>query len=84
MKLKFFGKKKDTYKTTENSTNTGSETLKTISKIQELLYDDAFEIQGVQTEFYYSNGYWYKGIGKNKFIFLGKDVMFAGEQNFKA
>lgn len=33
---------------------------------------------------YYSNGYWYQSVGNNEFVFIGKDVMFADEPNFKA
>lgn len=83
IKLKLFGKKK-----TENTGNTGLEKLKLpdiLKEMEDLLYENSFEIREYyDCGFYYSNGYWYKSNGKGKFLFLGKDSMFAGEENFKA
>lgn len=83
IRLKLFGKKK-----TENTGDIGSEKLKVpdiIQQMEDVIYSDGFEISGYyDCGVYYSNGYWYKSNGKGKFLFLGKDAMFADEQNFKA
>lgn len=86
IKYRFFGKKKSTDKIIEPITNTGLEMsrIDLINKIQETIYKDSFPIEGINCDFYYTNGYWYKSVGKNKFIYLGKDELFEGEQNFKA
>ena len=53
--------------------------------METLLYDDSFQINDyTDCGFYYSNDYWYKSNNNGKFIFLGKDVNFEGENNFKA
>jgi len=84
-KLKSFGKKK-----TVNTGNTGLELstnkeLEIIKKMETLLYDNSFQINDyTDCGFYYSNGYWYKSNNNGKFIFLGKDINFEGENDFKA
>lgn len=86
IKYKYFGKKKDITKDTENVTNTGLDTPPDIIlKMEEILFKDAFEINDYNDcGFYFSNGHWYKSNKKGKFLYLGKDVNFEDENNFKA
>lgn len=82
IKSKLFGKRKK-----ENIGNTGSEASKIPSFIQEIenmLYKNGFEIKDYHDcGYYYSNGHWFKSNGKGKFIYLGRDASFEGE-NLKA
>jgi len=82
LKLKLFGKKKK-----ENTGDIGLEKSvpDILQQMEDLLYSEGFKIEDYKDcGVYYSNGYWYKSNGKGKFLFLGKDAMFADEQNFKA
>lgn len=81
LRLKLFGKKKK-----ETIGNTGLEKSPPdiIQEIEDLLYDECFEINGyTNCSLYYSNGHWYKSNSKGKFVYLGKDITFEGE-NFTA
>jgi hypothetical protein len=86
IKYKYFGKKKNITKDTENTTNTGLDTPPDIlSKIEEVLFKDSFRIDNYKDcGFYFSNGYWYKSNGKGDFVYLGKDFNFKGENNYTA
>ena len=81
LKLKLFGKKKK-----ENTGNTGLEKSvpDILQQMEDLLYSEGFKIEDYKDcGVYYSNGHWYKSNRKGKFVYLGKDITFEGE-NFTA